>query len=141
MSRPFLLLLLLASSGIGCEAKPPPPAPAAPLPPVRSAMWSMASKTNRMVEQLPKAALDPAALAEVKAIVDDVAKIAAGLEVDPQSKKHPLVKDGLAEFRRSITAAQAGLAKDPPDLASATALGVSCQNCHGQGKSAPPFTW
>ncbi|HJW74558.1 MAG TPA: hypothetical protein VJ787_02645 [Thermoleophilia bacterium] len=72
-------------------------------------------------------------------MLDDVAKIAAGLEVDPKATKHLLVKGGLAELRRSITAARAGLAKDPPDLAPATALGVSCQSCHGQGKSAPPF--
>lgn len=102
-------------------------------------MWSLAVHTNAIAELLAKESRTPEEFAQLRQAVDDVAKLAAGLALDPAAKRHPLVKKGLDPFQNSVTAAQAGLAKDPPDLSAVDAVAAACRACHagGQPRKAP----
>lgn len=132
--------LLVAASACQDSASAQPPDLSKP-PVVQSTMWSLAVHTNGIATLLAQQTRSPEELVRVKQAVDDVAKLAAGLGVDPVAQRHPLVKKGLADFQARATAAQAGLAKDPPDLASVDAMVSSCRECHARGlPPKPQFT-
>jgi hypothetical protein len=132
--------LLVAASA--CQDRAAQGAPDLSAPPsVRSTMWSLAVHTNLVAALLAQETRSPEELLRIKQAVDDVAKLAAGLAVDAEAKRHPLVKKGLADFQARAPAAQAGLAKDPPDLRSVDAMVSSCRECHARGlPPKPEFT-
>jgi hypothetical protein len=105
-------------------------------------MWHLADKTNAMGLLLdkpqPLGADDRAAL---KVIVDDIAKLGAGLAAEPEAMKHWRVKTGLPAFQDTVTKAQAALAMDAPNLAAVEAIERTCVACHEHGKRPPRFTW
>jgi hypothetical protein len=107
-------------------------------------MWQLAVHTNRLTEivaasRVRETPLSDEELAEAKSIVDDVAKLTAALALDKTALRHPRVREGLPEFKDAITRAQAGLARDPPDLSTIQDLGASCRECHARGKQPVPF--
>jgi hypothetical protein len=146
-------LVGIAALAISCPARQEPPLsvpgerePAAPdlaRPPsaVSSSMWRLALLTNRLARLDDPAPLTADELQHIRAVVDDVEKIARGLQVDPSARKHPLVRRGIEPFLRDVTLAQAGLVKDPADLAPVRALSSSCRQCHRGGQPPAPFAW
>lgn len=133
-------LLVVAGACQGAADAGAPPDLSRP-PAVQSTMWSLAVHTNAIATLLANPPLAGEGLTQLKGRVDDVAKLAAGLGIDNDARRHPLVKKGLGDFQKRVTAAQAGLAQDPPNLASVDAMISSCRECHARGlPPKPQFT-
>jgi len=98
---------------------------------LKSAMWQLAQNVHALDQVMREPATDDnVRRGEVLRLLTAMQASTKELETEGRPSNHPVISDHLADFRRDLALARAGVQADPPNYYLVGSVSGACLVCH-----------